>query len=54
MPITFVVLLIYVAAVVVAFIGVKKKIMAMKVVSAFLFLIGVILTVIVMAAIRSM
>jgi len=54
MPITFILLLIYIAAIVIAFIGLTKKIIALKIISAFLFLIGITLTIVVVISLKSM
>jgi hypothetical protein len=54
MPITLILLLIYSVAIVVAFIGITKKIIALKIISALIFLIGITLTVVVVIALKSM
>ncbi len=54
MPLTFTLLLIYIASIIIAFIGVIKKIVTMKIISAFLFLIGITLTVVVVISLKNM
>jgi hypothetical protein len=54
MSITFILLLVYIAAIVIAFIGVTKKIMAMKIISAILFFMGIALTVALIISLKSM
>jgi hypothetical protein len=54
MPITFILLLVYTAAGITAFVGVTKKITALKIISACLFLIGITLTVVGVTALKRM
>ncbi len=54
MPITFILLLIYAAAIVVAVVGIAKKIKILKIISALLFLVGIVLTAAVAFALKNM
>jgi len=54
MPFTFILLLIYLVAVVSAIVGVAKKIKALKIAAVLLFLIGIILTLFLVLALRNM
>jgi ABC-type nickel/cobalt efflux system permease component RcnA len=54
MPVTFILLLIYSTAIVVAVIGVTRKIKTLKIISVLLFLIGIALTITVALALKNM
>jgi len=54
MPVTFILLLIYSAAIIAAVISVIKKIKILKMISVLLFLIGIALTTVVFLALKNM